>query len=263
MEKEKDLEEIYSKLVSEIGKELFTEYLSAESRKRQTNLLLSSIIAILLSFTLVKPTQISIGIITTDSVDSKLFLSLSGLTCLYFITIYILSIIQDSEVYKFRKMPLTIIWHDLKKKIDEANEEYLEEMNKTSAVIFKRMKKRMALEEMLDELSPRRNANDVNAKNGFTPLRITDRKAQEAQKAVTSILKELSETASKDGVDELVHQQKAVLDKGHELFRKELWILNMNKKYDRLNRIKMFIEIGFPISLGIVGIVSTIFALFK
>lgn len=91
VEKEKDLEEIYSKLVSEIGKELFTEFLSAESRKRQTNLLISSIIAILLSFTLIELTQISIGIITTDSVNSKLFVFLSGLTCLYFITIYILS----------------------------------------------------------------------------------------------------------------------------------------------------------------------------
>lgn len=77
------------------------------------------------------------------------------------------------------------------------------------------------------------------------------------------ILEELSETARQDGVNELIDQQKAVLDKGHELFRKELWILNMNEKYDRLNKIKMFIEIGFPISLGIVGIGSTIFALFN
>jgi len=263
MEEEKDLEEIYSKSVSEIGKELFTEFLSDESRKRQTNLLLSSVIAILLSSTLIKPTQISIGVITTDSVNSKLLVFLSGLTCLYFIAIYILSIMQDLEVYKFRKMPLPIIWRDLKKKFDEANKEHQEEINKVNALVDERMKGRTALSEKGKELASRLEAENSDLQNGQGFVRVAEHPSQKTFAELINLLQELSHTTKQDGVDEALDQQMAVLRKGTALFRKAMLLLEMNEKYNRLNKIKMYIEVGFPISLGIVGIGSAIFSILK
>lgn len=263
MKKEKDLEEIYSKSVSEIGKELFTEFLSDESRKRQTNLLLSSIIAILLSFTLVKPTQISFGAIRIDSVNSQLFIFLSGLTCLYFITIYILSVTQDLEVYKFRKMPLTLIWRDLQKKINDADKDFLEEMNKADALMKEGMTKRIALAEIEEELDSMLRAKTDKLKNTNGFIRITDPVLQNAYTKLYDLEKEIYQTTQADGVDEVWDRQKEVIKKRDEILNKGLFLQNMNEKYDRLNKIKMFIEIGFPILLGISGIGSTIFALLK
>lgn len=263
VKKEKDLEEIYSKSVSEIGKELFTEFLSDESRKRQTNLLLSSIIAILLSFTLVKPTQISFGAIRIDSVNSQLFIFLSGLTCLYFITIYILSVTQDLEVYKFRKMPLTLIWRDLQKKINDADKDFLEEMNKADALMKEGMTKRIALAEIEEELDSMLRAKTDKLKNTNGFIRITDPVLQNAYTKLYDLEKEIYQTTQADGVDEVWDRQKEVIKKRDEILNKGLFLQNMNEKYDRLNKIKMFIEIGFPILLGISGIGSTIFALLK
>lgn len=307
MQEEKDLEEIYSKSVSEIGKGLFSEFLSDESRKRQTNLLISSIIAILLSSTLITPTQISIGVITTESLNSQLFIFLSGLTCIYFVSIYILSVMQDLEVYKYRKMPLTFIWHDLYKKINNADKDSLEEMKKAYTLIEERMIKRIALSEIREELVSelRKNTDefkDLNfaptknhvlpkkiaifkgiikefinkleikrrydiKKSGFTPLHRPiphgDQTVQKNFAEINKVRKELYQTEKQDGVDEVLKQQKELMQKRHDLFSKELLLLNMNEKYDRLNKIKMFIEIGFPLLLGIGGIGSTIFALLK
>lgn len=260
---EEDLEEIYSKSVSEIGKELFTEFLSDESRKRQINLLLTSVIAILLSSALVKPTQISIGILTTDSVSITLLLILSGLTCLYFITVYTLSIMQDLEIYKFRKMPLRLIWRDLKKKFDEVNKQHQEEMNKANALVDERMKGRMALREKGKELSRRLEVENDHLQNTKGFVKFADHPSQKTFAEVINLMQELSRTTKEDGVDEALEQQWEVLRKGNIIFRKSMFLLEMNLKYDRLNKIKMYIEVGFPISLGIVGIGSVVYAIFK
>lgn len=260
---EEDLEEIYAKSVSEIGKELFTEFLSEESRKRQTNLLVTSVIAILLSSALVKPTQISIGVLTTDSVNITLLVILSGLTCLYFITIYTLSILQDLEVYKFRKMPLRLIWRDLKKKFDEVNKAHQDEMNKVTALVDERMKGRMALSEKGKELARRLEVENDDLRNTKGFIRVADHPSQKTFAEVVNLMQELSRTTKEDGVDEALEQQMEVFRKGNAIFRKSIFLLEMNLKYDKLNKIKMYIEVGFPILLGIAGIGWVIFAVLK
>lgn len=95
----------YLDTLSKVGQELFSDFLSDNSRNRQNYLLVSSVVTILLAFTLITPDQTDLGGIIFKFLSPDVPLLLSGLICLYFLLVYSICVLQDWEVYKFKTLP--------------------------------------------------------------------------------------------------------------------------------------------------------------
>ncbi len=114
-------DDVYFAMLSEYGKSVFNETLSDLSRQRQTSLLASSLITILLSLSI-------IGNVETDFFGIKFTFNnvevipiIAVLVCLYFLVTYLVGVSQDWQQARYSTMSTQIDIQNLSNKISLAN----------------------------------------------------------------------------------------------------------------------------------------------
>jgi len=108
MNENKNLDDQYFRIVSSFGKEVFDETLRDTTQKRQTALILSSVVTILISFSVITPVDGSIGSVKFLFTNSDLIPLLSGIICLYYLVIYVANVVRDMQYAEYRRLPLDI-----------------------------------------------------------------------------------------------------------------------------------------------------------
>ncbi len=88
--------------LSEYGTSIFQDPLTQLTRDRQKGLLVTSFIAIALSSTAVSVTDLSIGGAKFTIQSSETVQFVSGMISLYFLAAYILCVLQDLNVHRYR-----------------------------------------------------------------------------------------------------------------------------------------------------------------
>ena len=240
MEQKKDLEQPFYILVSNIGKELFAEFLSDLSRKRQSNLLVSSVIAILISFTILKPVEASISGIKIEFVNIQAFPLLAGAVCIYLLIIYGIGVLQDWQYYQYRQIPT----FDSISKIRNYYQLRTSEIEQKISNATRGEEKENPEED--DTVISIRAENDLGG-GGFINW------LEEMHKAgkMDQVRKDLG--IPREEFDTMLVEMifaKKKLD----------FLSETTQKYNQLNKLKLFFEIIFPVGLSLFAIGSTIWA---
>lgn len=108
MNENKNLDDQYFSIVSSFGKEVFGEILGDTTQKRQSALILCSVVTILISFAVITPVDGSIASIKFLLTNPELFPLLSGIICFYYLVIYIAYVVRDIQYAEYRRLPLDI-----------------------------------------------------------------------------------------------------------------------------------------------------------
>lgn len=113
----------YFEVLSEYGKSVFNELVSDLSRQRQTNLLVSALVTILLSFSIVGNVETEFFGLKFTFADIKIIPAITGSVCLYFLSIYLVSVFQDWQHTRYSTLPIRINIANLSTKIVLASAE--------------------------------------------------------------------------------------------------------------------------------------------
>jgi hypothetical protein len=235
---DKNEEQNFFETIASIGKELFSEYLTDLTRKRQANLLVSSIIAILLSYTVVKPVEATITGLKINFVNTQILPLLAGMVCIYFLAIYGIGVLQDWQYYQYRQMPTfegirkiqnyyqTLVMN-IENKLDDAVKHEKKVVVKDPENLGFQVKRDIAGEFM------------YLVQNEFNP----DKAEQ--------LLEYLDMSQEEFGN---VYISAIIAD------RKIKFLTKTNKKFEQLNKLRLSLEVAFPIGLSLFAIGSTIWA---
>lgn len=109
----------YYEILAKASQELYSDYFSDLTRKRQSYLLLCSVISILVAFAFIEPTGGSF--IVDFIIPSNLEISkvVAGILSLYFLIIYLGGVLQDKKAYDLRVQPTIIELNGISMKIAE------------------------------------------------------------------------------------------------------------------------------------------------
>src|SRR3990172_751617 len=88
---------------AESGAQLYSDFFSDATRKRQGQLLISAILVILISHSLIEFTQGSLGGATFKVPDTTVLIWIARILCLYFIVVYMLGVLQDYQAFAFKE----------------------------------------------------------------------------------------------------------------------------------------------------------------
>lgn len=267
-EVERDVVQEYSDTLSKVGQELFSDFLSDNTRIRQNYLLITSIIAILLAYTLISPVE------STDIVGATFKFTnpnvpkfLSAAVCLYFGIVYSICVLQDYEVYKFKTQPgFQIIRVKLNQLLDTmVDPKYVKNI--------KRMKPKSSLEVIIRDhksLLTRYNAQISNIENEISSLKSATISSQETARNITRLNSQLKAIVSerKEKIDE--HNELVESLREQEINseqRKNANIVDTAKekaaslnsvfaKYRLYNAGIVLIEVFFPLALAAFALFS-------
>ena len=268
-------DEYYFDSLSSVGKEFFSEFLSELTRKRQTAVLISAFIAILVSFTLVSPTETDVAGIKFSFINSSVINPLAGVVCVYFLLVYVISVLQDLELHRYRTMPFLFrqeqIAHrveneikererrlaELRRIFDEKWKDRQELLDRAEAIRLKYKPQTDELEAKLESFNPISEHLGDTAKT-LRQLQDIDRKSWQAQLKFYDFMHEY---AKQDGVNELSKEIISSI-KDVKLNDKSELILKTRQRYLLYNRLRLIIEIVFPIGLSLFAIGSVIWVVF-
>jgi hypothetical protein len=99
-----DERKIFADQVSQLGSDIFQDPISELTRKRQNYLLITSVVAILLSLTVIKPVEGNFSILKVTISNPDVITLLAGGITAYFVVVYGISVFQDMAVYRYRLM---------------------------------------------------------------------------------------------------------------------------------------------------------------
>ena len=108
MSNNKNFETEYFNIVSSFGKEAFGEILGDNTQKRQSALILSSIVTILVSLALITPVDGSAGGVNFLFTRPELLPVISGVICLYYLMIYAVNVERDLRFAEYKRLPVDI-----------------------------------------------------------------------------------------------------------------------------------------------------------
>jgi uncharacterized membrane protein YwzB len=144
VEKLESFDDIFFETLQKVGDGFFTEIISDPSRSKQTILIISSIITILLAYSLITPIEISSMGVKFSVPSLSVLTTLAGLVCGYTLITFFIGVLQDYQRHLFRAfrtvgqtdflkdeiMKLLSNRLDLLEKWAEARNESPEDMNK-------------------------------------------------------------------------------------------------------------------------------------
>lgn len=256
----------YIELLSEYGKTTFRELISDLSRQRQTNLLVSALITILLSFSIVGIVETEFFGLKFAFTDPDIIPMVTGAICFYFLLTYLVGVFQDWQHTRFSTLPTQINILNLSNKISFAQLERINKRISFTKKIPETMvqihQERSEIFKEIGELEKRQQAeaDEENKKYpnmpGFGKMLLT-RKHQIEREPLYEKLKNFS----KD--NNLLHltekTKRDMLDTTLE--NKANLLADARRKYETLNTINVVIQIVFPSMLAIFAIGSVIWRL--
>lgn len=99
-----DVDEEFYNTLSSVGKELFADFLGENSRTRQMYTLVSAVVAILFAFALIDPSTTTIDGTFITFADLSIPKKLAGAICAYFTVVYLISVLKDYQVYRYKSL---------------------------------------------------------------------------------------------------------------------------------------------------------------
>jgi hypothetical protein len=233
-------EPIFYEAIASIGKELFGEYLSDLSRKRQTNLLVSSIIATLLSYAIVKPSEATITGIKINFLNTQILPILAGCVCLYFLIIYGIGVLQDWQYYQYQQIPTFDSIGKIRNYYQMRTFEIEQKISKAT--------------KGDEEEKPESDETGVHLQ-------------AESDLGVGWFMNWLEKTHKEGKMDQLrkdlgIPREEFDTMLVEMIFAKKKldFLSETTKKFNQLNKLRLFFEIAFPIGLSLFAIASTIWA---
>lgn len=124
MERPKNINEIYANAISKVGQELFSDFLSNLSRKRQASFLVSSVVTILLAFSIVAPKETQFLGVKFEFSDVNLIPFLFGLVTFYLGVTYLIGVIQDWQHAKYQRETIPIELDKISEELKKAKTEH-------------------------------------------------------------------------------------------------------------------------------------------
>jgi len=253
----------YFELVSEYGKSAFVELISNVSRQRQTNLLISAVITILLSFSIVGNVETEFFGLKFTFIDIKIIPGVTGAVCLYFLSTYLVGVFQDWQQTRFSTLPIRINILNLSNKISLAR---LERANKSAALMKEisenmeqTLQARSEIFKEINELEKRQQAEVEEAKKnnpnspGFSASLLI-RKHELERRPLYEKLKNFS----KENDLQLVAKKTKSHLRNTSLEGKSRLLDEALSKYQILSNINVIIQIIFPSLLAVFAIGSAI-----
>lgn len=204
--------------------DVFEDPLSDRSRKRQSYVLVLAIISIMLSSTLISPSEFDISGIKFTLSQPEVLIKVFGLLTGYFLSLYVLDLYQDMRISRYKMLRIGSMMKGL---ADETRELLAER------------------EAKLDQL-----------------ILLQDDLIEKRAEALSRGNHELHELAQKDGLDELQKETQEMLSDRSVLNKAHLRASVMKGSYgdyQMLLRLRMIIEIVFPILLGLYAMSKSLF----
>jgi len=244
------------------GTNIFEDPMSDVTRSRQNYLLLISLVAILVSLTIITPTAGSVvGINFT--VNSHISFVLT-IVILYFLVVYLISVYQDFKKYRYKNL---LSWFALDNLIREEYKE-LQDLKitdkfeqKSSIVTQKSLAKIKELEDRVVKIQESKSKHLKNGlpwkkgENGFYAPDFTGY-IEESDKLLKDLYyyeelsNKITENANRE-LSELSDQVKKEFDKQTKRLRD---VFTIRKDYLMLSGIRLAIEVIFPVVLSLYAI---------
>lgn len=256
----------YFELLSGYGKSAFKELMSDLSRKRQTNLLATALITILLSFSIVGIVETEFFGLKFTFSDIKIIPAVTGAVCIYFLSIYLVGVFQDWQHASFSTLPSRINIQNLSNRISLARLERAGKSASFAKEISEKMEQtlqeRSEIYKELDELKNRQRieADEANEKYpnmpGFGEMLLFPK--QEAEQR--PIYEKLAKFDKDNSLLSVAEKTKRHL-RDTSLEGKANLLDEVMRKYETLNIINVIIQIVFPSLLAIFAIGSVVWRL--
>lgn len=264
---EKDSDKNYIEILSALQKNLFRDFLSELSRKRQLSLLLTAVITILISFTLITPIETTLGGIKFSFTNIQILPILSGAISLYFLLLYIAGIFQDWEYAQHTEIPMQYEYALAIRKLQDDLDSQSTDLARISVEMAR---------QMLDTYKASREAqNKVEQFRKKTLLATSEMKKQgksddEIIKFITESKKEVDEAMSrytayteteKIRSESMGQKMENDIDNGTILQEKVKLLVKTYNRYLLWRNIVIAIEIIFPVCIGIISVCTAIWAI--
>jgi hypothetical protein len=256
----------YFELLSEYGKSTFRELISDLSRQRQTNLLVSALITILLTFSIVGNVETEFFGLKFVFTNPNIIPIVTGAICFYFLLTYLVGVYQDWQHTRFSTLPTKINILNLSNKISLAQ---LERINKRVSFVknidetmAQTLQERSEIFKEINELEERQRAeaDEENKKYpnapGFGRMLLT-RKHELERKPLYEKLVNFSKDNNLLRVAEKT--KRDIHDTSLE--GKANLLGDARRKYQTLNTINVIIQIVFPSMLAIFAIGAVVWRL--
>lgn len=229
--------------LSIIGSLLLRDPLSELTRKRQNNLLITSVLAILFSLALVSVIEVSLPSVKVIPTNSAIIRYVAGGITAYFLVIYLISVVQDLKIHKYITLSgyasLVSLYDTLARELSEKKgmlDELSEELEKQ---VGQRKKLADETTALLRELLSK-HESDLNKEE----QRIREIKVQE-YRANEEVFKNIDQY---DNVRELLTEIERI---GDNMGNKIEALDTLTKEHQRLSHLRIGIEVVAPSILGI------------
>ena len=238
----------FRELFSKIGKEYTSDYFSDLTRKRQISLLVSSFVAILISYKFIIPKELPTQLMSGTISGTTPVEFIAGFISLYFLISFIMSTIQDEKGHKFSILAATLLVSELRVLIEDRHKYLLHVKDNLRAEYFQKMARKdekyfKALSEKEDEENPSRDPVDKNSIFNF-PIPKPSKLVHAVEEFISSG-KELDEIYSKLNSISLEPEAKK-MEKLAELVQSDRSFAV---------RFRVALEKYFPIMLGVYALV--------
>lgn len=256
----------YFELLSEYGKSVYNELISDLSRQRQTYLLVSALVTILLSFSIIGNVETDFFGLKFTFTDIKIIPVTTGAVCLYFLSTYLVGVFQDWQHARYSTLPIRINITNLSTKIALASmarasksasfaKEISEKVEQVTQQRFEILKEINELEERQRAEVEEANKDKSNLIGGLllTPKHMAEREPLYEKLANFSKDNDLQVVANQTKR----HLRDTSLQKKSELLNEAI------RKYQTLKNVNVIIQIIFPSLLAIFAIGSAIWKLWR
>ncbi len=253
---ENNPEKEYLETVATLGKGLFRDFLSEITRKRQSALLISSTITLLLSFTIVTPTESNILGIKFSVSNTQILPFLAGFISLYFLLLYITGVMQDWEYANCVEMPLQTEVFINKNKISEDWALSLLDTTRLSANTLVRYSEiSKVVQDNLNKIDDLENETT----NTYYQMKEQGKSEQEIDEFIEKRTKELHAIRSQSlqkheqAKTENTKERETIRNqfKQRDLLKEKLNILvKIYSRYKTWRNIVIGLEVVFPVFLG-------------
>jgi len=258
-----DEHKIFADQVSQLGSDIFQDPIGGLTRKRQNYLLLASVVAILLSLTVIKPIEGDFSILKFTISNPDVITLLAGCITTYFVVVYGISIFQDMAIYRYRQVKQRTLLNELlvrsvqvflKVARDGSYELAEKAVMEKYAARLERLK--AELEEFHKDTEAKANENQPNV-TYLDKLKRRLELSQEMQERIQQFQEQSGKL-----IDEQTKELTEIADRksmalGIQKERVEQ-VMKVWREYNRLSKARLVVEILFPFCLAIVAIWQTL-----
>lgn len=238
----------FRELFSKIGKEYTSDYFSDLTRKRQISLLVSSFVAILISYKFIVPKELPTSLMSGEISGATPVEFIAGLVTLYFLLTFIMSIIQDEKERKFSILAATLMVRELRVLIEGRGAYLLQVKSKLRGEFTQKIQQR---QNRYHEMSNEKDSEDVHTDEPEGANNVLIRKSKPNNNLVQAA--EEYKSSGKE-LDEIFAKHNSISLEGEALKMERLSEI-VHSDRSLAVRFRVFLDKYFPILLGVYALI--------